>query len=62
VFEIRVLRRTFGPKRKSVESGDDCIMRSFVICMFHQVNGAAEKLAIIKTTIINSNTVFTKLQ
>jgi hypothetical protein len=29
VFENRVLRRIFGPKREKV-AGEDCIMRSFI--------------------------------
>jgi hypothetical protein len=31
VFENRVLRRMFGPKR---EAGEDCIMKSFITCNF----------------------------
>jgi hypothetical protein len=34
VFENRVLRRIFGPKG---ESGENCIIRSFVICTLRQV-------------------------
>jgi len=34
VFENRVLRRIFGRKR---EDGEDCIMRSFIICTLHQI-------------------------
>jgi hypothetical protein len=31
VFENRVLRRIFGPKRDEVTGdGEDCIMRSFI--------------------------------
>jgi hypothetical protein len=38
VFENRVLRRIFRPKRKEVaEDGEDCIMRSFVTCTLHQI-------------------------
>jgi len=36
VFENRVLRRIFGPK-KWWEAGEDCIMRSFVTCTLHQI-------------------------
>jgi hypothetical protein len=38
VFENRVLRRTFGPKRDEV-TGEwrNCIMTSFVICTLRQV-------------------------
>jgi hypothetical protein len=33
VFENRVLRRIFGPKRDEVmEVGENCIMRSFITC------------------------------
>jgi hypothetical protein len=35
VFENRMLR-VFGPKRKEV-AGEDCIMRSFIICAVHQI-------------------------
>jgi hypothetical protein len=36
VFENRVLRRIFGPKREEVgETGEDCIMRSFITCTVH---------------------------
>jgi hypothetical protein len=31
VFENRVLRRIFGPKRDDV-TGGNCIMRSFITC------------------------------
>jgi hypothetical protein len=37
VFENRVLRRIFGPKRKEVTDGEYCIMRSFIICILHQI-------------------------
>jgi hypothetical protein len=37
VFENRMLRRVFGPKRKWQEAIEDCIMRSFITCMLHQV-------------------------
>jgi hypothetical protein len=36
VFENRVLRRIFGPKREAV-TGEDCIMRSFITCTLHQI-------------------------
>jgi hypothetical protein len=36
VFENRVLRRVFGPKRDEV-TGENCIMRSIVICTLRQV-------------------------
>jgi hypothetical protein len=39
VFENRVLRRIFGPKRdeERMENGGNCIMRSFVICTLRKV-------------------------
>jgi hypothetical protein len=38
VFENRVLRRIFGPKReRERENGENCITRSFVICTLRQV-------------------------
>jgi hypothetical protein len=37
VFENRVLRRIFEPKREEVSGGgEDCIMRSFITCTLHQ--------------------------
>jgi hypothetical protein len=41
VFENRVLRRTFGPKRDEVKRGwrklDNEIMRNFMICTTHPI-------------------------
>jgi hypothetical protein len=38
VFENKVLRRIFGPKRDEVTGGgENCIMRSFVICTLRRV-------------------------
>jgi hypothetical protein len=38
VFGNRVLKRIFGLKRDEVtESGQNCITRSFVICILHHV-------------------------
>jgi hypothetical protein len=38
VFENRVLRTIFGPKRDGVTGGgESCITRSFIICTLHQV-------------------------
>jgi hypothetical protein len=40
VFENRMLRRrhVFGPKKmKQQEVGENCIMRSFIVCTLHQV-------------------------
>jgi hypothetical protein len=34
VFENRVLRRIFGPNKEEV--GENCIMRSFIICTLHK--------------------------
>jgi hypothetical protein len=37
VFEDRVLRRIFGPKRGEVTEGEEnSIMRSYIICICHQ--------------------------
>jgi hypothetical protein len=37
VFENRVLREIFGPKRDGVkEVGENCIMRSFITCTLPQ--------------------------
>jgi hypothetical protein len=38
VFENRVLRRIFGPKRDEVTRGwRNCIMRNFITCTLRQV-------------------------
>jgi hypothetical protein len=38
VFENRVLRRIFGPKRdKEKGTGENYIMRSLIICTSHQI-------------------------
>jgi hypothetical protein len=39
VFENRVLRRIFGPKRDEVteEVGENCIMGSCMVCTLHPV-------------------------
>jgi hypothetical protein len=38
MFVNRVLRRTFGPKRKGMgENGEDCIMRIFITGTIHQI-------------------------
>jgi hypothetical protein len=38
VFENRVLRRIFGPKRdEETGVGENCIIRSFIICTLLQV-------------------------
>jgi hypothetical protein len=38
VFENRLLRRISGPKRDEVtENGENCIMKSFMICTLRQV-------------------------
>jgi hypothetical protein len=38
VFENGVLRRVFGLKREEVAGGwRNCIMRSFITCMLHQI-------------------------
>jgi hypothetical protein len=39
VFENRVLRRIFEPKRDEVTGGgENCIMRSFIACTLLQIN------------------------
>jgi hypothetical protein len=38
MFENRVLRRIFGPKREEVTAdGENCVMKRFMICTLHQV-------------------------
>jgi hypothetical protein len=37
VFENRVLRRISGPKKDEVKVGENCIMKSFIICTLLQV-------------------------
>jgi hypothetical protein len=37
VFEKRVLRRIFGPKRDEEDNGESCILESFIICTYHQI-------------------------
>jgi hypothetical protein len=38
MFENRVLRRIFGPKKdEETRSGEDYIMRSLMICIAHQI-------------------------
>jgi hypothetical protein len=37
VSENRVLRKIFRPKRKWQEAGGDCIMKSFITCIPHQI-------------------------
>jgi hypothetical protein len=37
VFEKRVVRRIFGPKRYEVTGGENYVMRSFITCTFCQV-------------------------
>jgi hypothetical protein len=37
VFQNRVLRRIFGPKKKEMRvGGENCITRSFIICTLRQ--------------------------
>jgi hypothetical protein len=36
VFESRVLRRIFGPKRDEV-AGENCVMRNFITCTLLQI-------------------------
>jgi hypothetical protein len=37
VFENRVLWRIFGTKRKWWKARENCIVRSFITCMLHQI-------------------------
>jgi hypothetical protein len=38
VFENRVMRRIFGPKRVEVtENGENCIVGHFIICITHLI-------------------------
>jgi hypothetical protein len=38
VFESRVLRRIFGPKRdEEMEGGENCVRRSCMICTLRQL-------------------------
>jgi hypothetical protein len=38
VFENRAMRRIFGSKREEIRgAGEDCIMRSFMFCTYHQI-------------------------
>ena len=34
---IKVLRKTYGPKRDEEGNGKDCITKSFIICIPHQI-------------------------
>jgi hypothetical protein len=36
VFENKVLRRIFGPKRKT-DHGENCIMMNFTACILHKI-------------------------
>jgi hypothetical protein len=37
VFENRVLRRIFGPKREEADYGENCIMMNFTACILHRI-------------------------
>jgi hypothetical protein len=37
VFEKRALRRIFGPQMKEEVAGEECVMRSSVMCTPHQI-------------------------
>jgi hypothetical protein len=39
VFENRVLRRIFGPKRegRKTDRGQNCIMMNFTACILHRI-------------------------
>jgi hypothetical protein len=36
VFENRLLRKIFGPKRK-MDRGENCIMMNFIACILHRI-------------------------
>jgi hypothetical protein len=36
VFENRVLRKKYGPKRK-IDHGENCIMMNFITCILHRI-------------------------
>jgi hypothetical protein len=41
MFENRVLRKIFGPKREDITGGwRKCIMRSFISCTLHHILAA----------------------
>jgi hypothetical protein len=43
VFENRILRRIFGPKRDEVtENGGSCTVRNFIICTHPQISLAGQ--------------------
>jgi len=37
VFENRIQKKIFGPKRKWQEAGEDCITRKFLTCTLHKI-------------------------
>jgi hypothetical protein len=37
VFENKVLRKIFGPKRKETDHGENCIMMNFITCILHRI-------------------------
>jgi hypothetical protein len=37
VFENRVLRRIFGPKRRKTDRGENCMMINFMACLLHRI-------------------------
>jgi hypothetical protein len=37
VFENRVLRKIFGPKREKTDRGENCIMMNFTACILHRI-------------------------
>jgi hypothetical protein len=36
VFESRVFRRIFGPKREE-DGGENCVMMNFIACILHLI-------------------------
>jgi hypothetical protein len=37
VFENRVFRKIFGPKREKMDRGENCIMMNFITCILHLI-------------------------
>jgi hypothetical protein len=37
IFENRVLRRIFEPKREEDDLGENCIMMNFTTCILHRI-------------------------
>jgi hypothetical protein len=37
VFENRMLKKIFGPKRRKTDCGENCIMMNFITCILHRI-------------------------